>query len=106
MRSVARTTTECSRRPGEPSRSCVVSTRDTRDFFVPVSIGGEVVAVLAVGPIARARPTSANILESWRWLTGRQGHPTDPEFAAYFTATLATLVLDGQKLVKMERLLS
>jgi AraC-like DNA-binding protein len=76
------------------------------DFFVPVVLRDQVVALLAVGPIARARPTSTEVLERWRWITGRQGHPSDPEFAAYLSTTLSTLVLDAKKLASMEQLLS
>jgi AraC-like DNA-binding protein len=65
------------------------------DLFVPILLRGEVIAVLVTGPFARARPTSAAIFERWRSLTGRQGHPADPEFARYVSATLATLVLEG-----------
>jgi AraC-like DNA-binding protein len=73
------------------------------DLFVPVLADGKIVAVLVVGPFAVARPTSADILARWRWMTGRQGHPRDPEFAAYLSATLATLVLDAGKLATFER---
>jgi AraC-like DNA-binding protein len=75
------------------------------DFFVPIVARGHVVAVLATGPFATARPTSAGILERWRFLTGRQGHPADPEFASYLAATLALLVLDGRQVAAFEELL-
>ena len=66
---------------------------------------GKTVAILATGPFADARPTSAEILERWRWLTGRQGHPSDPEFAHYLAVTLSTLVLDGPYASIFERLM-
>jgi AraC-like DNA-binding protein len=75
------------------------------DFFVPVVVKGKVVAVLVAGPVAAARPTSADLIERWRRLTGRQAHPADPEFAAYLSVTLSTLVLDSGGLVAFERLL-
>jgi len=76
------------------------------DLFVPVIAGGRVVAVLVVGPFLVARPTSSDVLSRWRVLTGRQGHPSDPQFAAYLGATLATLVLDGERITTFERLTS
>jgi len=76
------------------------------DLFVPVTVSGKVVAVLVVGPFADERPSSASILERWRKLTGRQGHPSDPEFATYLRMTLSTLVLDGQKPQLFEQLLT
>ncbi|HEV8247340.1 MAG TPA: AraC family transcriptional regulator, partial [Polyangiaceae bacterium] len=76
------------------------------DLFVPIVAREKVVAVLVAGPFATARPTSADLLERWRWLTGRQAHPADPEFAAYLSQTLATLVLDGNRLVTFEKLLA
>ncbi|HEV8245064.1 MAG TPA: hypothetical protein VGP93_04825, partial [Polyangiaceae bacterium] len=76
------------------------------DLFVPIVAAHEAVAVLVVGPFALARPTSADILERWRALTGLQGHPADPEFASYLSASLATLVLDGGRAATFERLLA
>jgi two-component system, response regulator YesN len=76
------------------------------DYFVPVMLDKKVVAILAVGPFALARSTSTDILERWRWITGRQGHPTDPEFAAYLSTTLSILVLDARELLALERLLA
>jgi AraC-like DNA-binding protein len=75
------------------------------DYFVPIVKDDEMVAVLVVGPFGRARPTAAGILERWRTLTGRQGHPADPEFAGYLSASLSTLVLDGAQLAAFRRLL-
>jgi AraC-like DNA-binding protein len=63
------------------------------DCFVPVRVDAQTVAVLVTGPFALARPTSADILERWRWLSDRHGHPSDPEFSSYLSASLATLVL-------------
>jgi AraC-like DNA-binding protein len=75
------------------------------DLFVPVVVGGEVVATLVVGPFADERSTGASVLSAWRRLTSRQGHPADPEFAAYLATALSTLVLDGDARAKVERLL-
>jgi AraC-like DNA-binding protein len=67
------------------------------DLFVPVVVKGDVEAVLVTGPFLRRRSTSAEILERWRRLTGRQGHPADGEFASFFAATQQILVLDGDQ---------
>jgi AraC-like DNA-binding protein len=76
------------------------------DLFVPVIVGGEVAAVLVTGPFAMARATSTSVLANWRALTGRKGHPRDPEFASYLSAALSTLVLDDGKARRFERLLT
>jgi AraC-like DNA-binding protein len=75
------------------------------DFFVPVIARGQRVAFLVAGPCALARPKAVDILERWRWLTGRQGHPADPEFAAYLATVLGTLVLEGAQASTFEDLL-
>jgi AraC-like DNA-binding protein len=75
------------------------------DCFVPVVARGQVTAVLVAGPFALARPTSTDILDRWRWLTARQGHPADPEFAAYLTTTFGTLVLEGDAAQLFEQVL-
>jgi AraC-like DNA-binding protein len=75
------------------------------DFFVPITREREIVAILVVGPFARHRPTAADIQDRWRSLTGRQGHPSDPHFAGYLSATLATIVLDSAALAALKRLL-
>jgi AraC-like DNA-binding protein len=75
------------------------------DFFVPIIEGREVVAILAVGPFARRRPTAADIQERWSTLTGRQGHSSDPNFAGYLSATLSTIVFDAPQLAALQRLL-
>jgi AraC-like DNA-binding protein len=75
------------------------------DLFVPLVVRGRVVGVLTTGPFALARPTSVDVLERWRWLTGRQGHPADPEFASYLSTVLSTLVLSGDQVRAFEDLL-
>jgi AraC-like DNA-binding protein len=74
------------------------------DLFVPIATDGRVAAVLATGPFATARPTSAYVLERWHWLTGRHGHPADPEFSHFLSATLSTLVLEGTQAQAFQRL--
>ena len=68
------------------------------DLFVPVRDGACTAAVLVVGPFLRQAPTSGRVLALFRWLTGRQGHTTDPEFASYLSATLDTPRLEGKSL--------
>ncbi|HEV8245306.1 MAG TPA: helix-turn-helix domain-containing protein [Polyangiaceae bacterium] len=75
------------------------------DFFAPIVVQGKVVAVLVTGPFANAPPKSADILESWRSLTGRQGHPADPEFASYLSAVFDVLVLEGSRMQALQSVL-
>jgi AraC-like DNA-binding protein len=75
------------------------------DYFVPIVEDDEVPAILVVGPFQTARPTGNDILERWRRMTGRQGHPAEPEFAHYLSTTLSTLVLEGPLVSDFERLL-
>jgi AraC-like DNA-binding protein len=74
------------------------------DLFAPILVAGQVAAILVTGPFALTRPTRAAVLERWHWLTGRQGHPADPEFAGYVAATLSTLVLESAEHHTFERL--
>jgi AraC-like DNA-binding protein len=76
------------------------------DVFVPVLLDRRVATILVAGPFFTSRPSGAAILDRWRWLSGRQGHPADPEFAAYLQMTLGTLVLEGGKLSAFERLMT
>ncbi|HEV8248319.1 MAG TPA: helix-turn-helix domain-containing protein [Polyangiaceae bacterium] len=72
------------------------------DLFVPIPNVRD--PILITGPFLRARPTSADVLTHWHWLTGRQGHPSDLEFAHYLSVTLATLTLEGELLTRYQRL--
>jgi AraC-like DNA-binding protein len=73
------------------------------DFFVPIVHRGAVEALLITGPFSTRRPTSAEVSERWRWLTGRHGHVSDPAFADYVAATLATLTLEDDQLGRYQR---
>ncbi|HEV8246278.1 MAG TPA: hypothetical protein VGP93_10945, partial [Polyangiaceae bacterium] len=75
------------------------------DYFAPIVRGGEVAGMLVVGPFATQESAAAQIQGRWRNLTGRQGHPADPEFAAFLKATLDVLVLSPDALPSFERLL-
>ncbi len=66
-------------------------------LFAPIVCDGRMLGVLTTGPIAHARPTSRDVKERWHWMTGRKGHPSDPEFAAYLATTLSSLVLDRRQ---------
>lgn len=96
----------CLRRAFRTKRIVRGEYRGYTDLFVPIVIRSEVAAVLVTGQFARARPTSAGILEQWRALTERQGHPSDAEFASYLSTTLGSLVLGAGEAVLFERLLS
>jgi AraC-like DNA-binding protein len=74
------------------------------DLFVPVLDGGRVRATLVVGPFSAEPATPSDILSRWRWLTGKQGHPSEPEFAEFLQRTLETLVLSRKQLHAFERL--
>jgi AraC-like DNA-binding protein len=76
------------------------------DLFVPILRGKRVLGILASGPFGTARPTSAEVLERWRRLTGHQGHPADPEFAHYLSMTLSTLVLEAPQVSAFSRFLT
>ncbi|HEV8245773.1 MAG TPA: helix-turn-helix domain-containing protein [Polyangiaceae bacterium] len=75
------------------------------DLFVPVIASGQLVATIVTGPFALSRLSGADIRERWQRLTGRQAHPTDPEFATYLTSALSILVLDQGKARVFEELL-
>jgi AraC-like DNA-binding protein len=85
-------------------RTVVAEHSGLTDLFVPLCSGGRAHAVLVTGPFATARPASAEVLERWRSLTGRQGHPADPEFALYLLATVDTLVLEGERAADYRKL--
>jgi AraC-like DNA-binding protein len=76
-----------------------------RDVFVPIFLGGQVAAFLVVGPFGTSWAGGSEILERWRWISGSEGRLEDPEFAAYLSATLATLVLEDDKAEMFERML-
>jgi AraC-like DNA-binding protein len=75
------------------------------DLFVPILIRGRVVGILVTGPFARARPATADILETWRSVTGRKAHFANPEFAAFLSSVFSILVLSNEKLRSFEKLL-
>lgn len=76
------------------------------DVFAPILVHGAVVGVLVCGPFATARPTSADILERWRWITGRHGHPSDPEFSHFLALSLNVLTLNASQVQSLERWLA
>jgi AraC-like DNA-binding protein len=65
------------------------------DLFVPLGVRAPVRHALVAGPFALAWPTSSEILDRWRWLTGRQGRMSDPEFAHYVAMVLSIPVFEG-----------
>jgi AraC-like DNA-binding protein len=76
------------------------------DWFVPVCDATGVRGILAAGPVALGRPSSADVLERWFRITGLQGHLGDPSFAHYLSATLSTITLEGPQIAAFETLLS
>src|SRR6476659_7494067 len=84
-------------------RTHLVTLAGFSDFFVPIGTKSRVHAVLVTGPFATHRPKSEEVLERWRWLTGRQGHPSDPEFAHYLSMTLDALTLEGEQIGRYQR---
>jgi AraC-like DNA-binding protein len=76
------------------------------DWFVPIVRAGRLLGILVTGPLMSERPTSASVLARWRKLTGRQGHPADPEFSEYLSVTLSTLVLDRERMNAFEGFLT
>ena len=75
------------------------------DLFVPVADGGQVKGVLVAGPFSVTRPTSAEVMDRWRWLSGRQGRSGDPDFSEYVTMTLSTLTVEGTLSTELASLL-
>jgi AraC-like DNA-binding protein len=74
------------------------------DFFAPLCDEKHVWGILSVGPFARKRPTSDEVRERWRWLSGSQPHPTDRRFSDYLSATLETLTLEGDNFTAFQRI--
>ena len=95
----------CLARAKNKSETVVAHLAGFTDFFVPVRKNGRTDAVLVTGPLAIARPTGADVLARWRSISGRQGHPSDPEFAHYLATTLSTLVLEGKQSQVFQKLL-
>jgi AraC-like DNA-binding protein len=98
----ARTLAEVRRK----KRSVLGSHAGLSDWFVPIIVKNKVEAFLVTGQFTTTRPTSTDLLERWRWLTGRQGHPADPEFAYYVSMSLAVLTLKPEQVTNFERLLT
>jgi AraC-like DNA-binding protein len=96
---------QLSRAQGE-RRAILAEHAGCSDLFVPVVARGEVLGVLVSGPFATRAPTTADILARWKWLTGRVGHPADPEFAWYLREALTMVVLDRKQTRALTRLLS
>lgn len=76
------------------------------DLYVPIAQGKRTWGVLIAGPFSIGRPTSGDLLARWRWLTGRYGSASDPEFTRYLAMTLATTTFDSAELSAFERLLA
>jgi AraC-like DNA-binding protein len=77
-----------------------------RDLFVPVGDTEDVRRVLVVGPFATAEPSAGEILGRWHAIARTRGRLSDPSFAEYVSATLATLMLEGRLLDAFQRLVA
>lgn len=71
------------------------------DLYVPV--GPDAETLLVMGPFAVARPTSTEVQNRWRWLTGTTARAADPEFAHYLALTLGTATFEGPMLGVLQR---
>jgi AraC-like DNA-binding protein len=96
----------CTDRARREKRSVLGHHAGLADFFVPILVDGAVVGTVVCGPFATARPTSTDMLERWRWITGRHGHPSDPEFSHFLALSLNVLTLSASQLQSLERWLA
>jgi len=76
------------------------------DLFVPLQDSNGFRGVFVAGPLAKSRPTSAEILERWYAQSRSHGRLSDPSFLQYVLATLSTLTLEGPLWGAFERLIS
>jgi AraC-like DNA-binding protein len=76
------------------------------DLFVPVVGRGKLHGVLVAGPFAKGYPSSKDVQERWRALTGGAGRLSEPLFAEYVGMTLGTLTLEGERSAMFEKLLT
>jgi AraC-like DNA-binding protein len=76
------------------------------DLFVPLLDRRKLGGILVVGPFATSRPTSAEVSERWRAITGTRARVNDSAFLQYLGHTLSTLTFDGPRLRSFERLLA
>ncbi len=75
------------------------------DAYVPLADDEGTWGILISGPFSVGRPASSDLLGRWRWLTGKHGRVSDPEFAHYVTMTLETTTFVGAELDAFKRLL-
>ncbi|HEV8244436.1 MAG TPA: AraC family transcriptional regulator, partial [Polyangiaceae bacterium] len=96
---------DCIERAARTRQTVIGQRWGLSDLFVPVCFEGPVSTLLISGPFQTSRPSSADIQERWRVLTGNQGDLSDPEFAYFLSASLATLVLEGPQVGHFSKLL-
>jgi len=77
-------------------RAVIAQHAGFHDLYVPVGANAE--TLLVTGPFAVARPTSAELRNRWRWLTGTNARAADPEFAHYLMLTLDTATFEAPML--------
>jgi AraC-like DNA-binding protein len=71
------------------------------DLYAPV--GPDAQTLLVTGPFAVSRPTTSEVQNRWRWLTGTNARAADPEFAHYLALTLTTATFEGPMLDVLRR---
>jgi AraC-like DNA-binding protein len=76
------------------------------DAYVPIADGDSLWGILISGPFAVGRPATSDLLARWRWLTGKHGRVSDPEFVHYASLTLGTTTFSGAELAAFKRLLA
>jgi AraC-like DNA-binding protein len=76
-----------------------------RDLFIPLFDDKGLRGILVTGPFALTRPTSAEVAERWRSITGKQARISDPRFAEYLGATLSALTLEGDAFSTFQRMM-
>jgi AraC-like DNA-binding protein len=75
------------------------------DAYVPLADDADLWGILIAGPFAVGRPTSSDLLTRWRWLTGKHGRMSDPEFVHYASTALGTTTFSRSELQIFQRLL-
>jgi AraC-like DNA-binding protein len=77
-----------------------------RDLFLPLFDASGLRGILVTGPFALARPTSAEVADRWRFLTGKQARVSEPRFAEYLAETLSALTLEGSAFATFQRMMT
>ena len=82
-------------------RTVIAQHAGFHDLYAP--IGRDTELLLVTGPFLIGRPSSTEMSNRWRWLTGTNARAADPEFAHYLALTLATATFEGPMLDVLQR---